>query len=76
LIGFSGEAGFAGLNRAEHNDPEGVKPRRGVEVWRRPGRVGSRGQQRAANIEPDHGGVNRDVGRGVQKPNGLSDGLA
>jgi hypothetical protein len=24
--------GYANRNRAEHNDPEGVKPRRGVEV--------------------------------------------
>ena len=33
-IGLSGEVGFAGSNRVEHNDPEGVEPRRGVEIRR------------------------------------------
>jgi hypothetical protein len=31
-IGLFEEVGYANRNRAEHNDPEGVKPRRGVEV--------------------------------------------
>jgi len=32
MIGLFGEAGSVGSSRVEHNDPEGVRPRRGVEI--------------------------------------------
>ncbi len=75
-IGSFGEAGFPGLNRAEHNDPEGVKPRRGVEAWGRLGRAELQERQRAADADPDYSGVDRKVGRGVQKLNGSLGDLA
>ena len=69
-IGLFGGEGAAGSSRVEHNDPEGVKPRRGVESRGELGEIGSYGRQRVAGTDPDHSGVNREVGRGVQRPNG------
>jgi hypothetical protein len=69
-IGLFGGVGSAGSSRFEHNDPEGVKPRRGVESRGELEEVGSYGRQRVAGADPDHPGVNREVGRVVQRPNG------
>jgi hypothetical protein len=70
IIGSFGEVGSAGSSRIEHNDPEGVRPRRGVEIRGELGEIGSCGRQRVAGDDSDHPGVNREVGRGAQGPNG------
>jgi hypothetical protein len=75
IIGLFGGAGSAGSSRIEHNDPEGVKPRRGVEIRGELGEIGSCGRQRVAGDDPDHPGVNREVGRVAQRPNGSLSGL-
>jgi hypothetical protein len=61
-----GEVGSQGLNRVERNDPEGVNPRRGAEIRRKPRGAGSIRRQRAAGVDPDHNGVDRG-GRGSSK---------
>jgi hypothetical protein len=75
MIGLFGEAGSVGSSRVEHNDPEGVRPRRGVEIREELGEAGSCGRQRVAGDDPDHPGVNREVGRVAQRPNGSLSGL-
>jgi hypothetical protein len=57
-------------NRAEHNDPEGVEPRRGVEVRGEFVAAESARRQRVAGGETDQAGVNRLLGGGAQRPNG------
>jgi hypothetical protein len=52
-----------------------VKPRRGVEIRGELGEIGSCGRQRVAGDDPDHPGVNREVGRVAQRPNGSLSGL-
>jgi len=75
MIGLFGEAGSVGSSRVEHNDPEGVRPRRGVEIREELGEAGSCGRQRVAGDDPDHPGVNREVGRVAQRPNEPLGGL-
>ena len=71
MIGPFEEVSFAGENRIEHNDPEGVRPRRGVEVRRRPATAHWRGSNGLSGDDPDRTGVNRMTGGGAGKPNGL-----
>jgi hypothetical protein len=52
-IGLFEEVGFADRNRAERNDPEGVKPQRGAEVRREFAGNGSVGRQRVESVDTD-----------------------
>jgi hypothetical protein len=46
IIGLFGGAGSLGSSRIEHNDPEGVKPQRGVEIR---GELGERSDHAGGN---------------------------
>ena len=73
-IGLLVGVGFANKKRAEHNDPEGAKPRRGVKVREEFAGAGLVRWQRVASADTDHPDVDMGVGRGAQRPNGLLEG--